>query len=65
MVARAPLAGTAVEHFGELVPPGKYGHRLTRDMYALPNKSRPSESPRACSRMSFGLHWAGNSRTPT
>jgi hypothetical protein len=31
-------SGPAVEHFGELVRPGKYGHRLTREMYALVNK---------------------------
>lgn len=31
----------AVEHFGEYVRPGKYGHRLCRDLYALPNR-KPS-----------------------
>ncbi|AOT04709.1 GIY-YIG nuclease family protein [Arthrobacter sp. U41] len=31
----------AVEHFGEMMRPGKYGHRLTREMYAVVNK-RPS-----------------------
>jgi hypothetical protein len=37
MTGSAPSA-PAVEHFGELVRPGKYGHRLTREMYALVNK---------------------------
>lgn len=32
------MAGLNVEHFGELIRPGKYGHRLTREMYALANK---------------------------
>lgn len=31
----------SVEHFGEWVREGKYGHRLTRDLYAQPNR-RPS-----------------------
>ena len=30
----------AVEHFGERVLPGKYGLRLTRELYALPNSRR-------------------------
>ncbi|MGF9648898.1 GIY-YIG nuclease family protein [Pseudarthrobacter oxydans] len=37
MTGSAPSA-PAVEHFGELLRPGKYGHRLTREMYALVNK---------------------------
>jgi hypothetical protein len=41
MSRMASNAASAVEHFGELVRPGKYGHRLTREMYALVNK-RPS-----------------------
>jgi len=28
----------SVEHFGEWVREGKYGFRLTRDLYALPNR---------------------------
>lgn len=27
-------------HFGEVVNPGKYGARLTRELYAIPNKKR-------------------------
>lgn len=33
-----PKPKPAVNHFGENIRPGKYGHRLTRDVYALPNK---------------------------
>ncbi|RNL51414.1 GIY-YIG nuclease family protein [Arthrobacter oryzae] len=33
------MAELAVEHFGERVRPGKYGHRLVREMYALVNKT--------------------------
>jgi hypothetical protein len=29
---------TAIEHFGEQIRPGKYGHRLTRELYAIPSK---------------------------
>jgi hypothetical protein len=35
----------SVEHLGETVRPGKYGYRLTRKLYALPNK-RPSVGAR-------------------
>ncbi|GAB3557819.1 hypothetical protein GCM10027405_03290 [Arthrobacter alkaliphilus] len=35
-----------VEHFGELVWPGKYGHRLTREMYAMVNKTSSTRLPR-------------------
>lgn len=35
----------AVEHFGELVRPGKYGHRLTREMYAIVNKKSSTRIP--------------------
>ena len=37
---------TAVEHFGEQMRSGKYGHRLTRDQYALPNKTPSSRVDR-------------------
>lgn len=43
-----PPTGTtssAVEHFGELVRPGKYGLRLTREMYALVNKKSSTRIP--------------------
>lgn len=33
-----PKPKPPVEHFGEKIRSGKYGHRLTREMYALPNK---------------------------
>jgi hypothetical protein len=36
----------AVEHFGELRRAGKYGHRLTRDQYAIPNKMSSTRAPR-------------------
>ena len=42
--AAAP-AVAAVEHFGELVRPGKYGHRLTREVYALVNKKSSTRLP--------------------
>ena len=38
-------AAPAVEHFGELIRPGKYGHRLTREMYALVNKRSSTRIP--------------------
>lgn len=34
-----------MEHFGELVRPGKYGLRLTREMYALVNKKSSTRIP--------------------
>lgn len=40
-----PTTSSAVEHFGELVRPGKYGLRLTRDMYALVNKKSSTRIP--------------------
>ena len=40
------MAGLTVEHFGELVRPGKSGHRLTRDMYAHVNKTSSTRVPR-------------------
>lgn len=39
------LPGAPVEHFGEMIRPGKYGHRLTRDMYALVNKKSSTRIP--------------------
>jgi hypothetical protein len=45
MTTRPPLAASAVQHFGELVRPGKYGHRLTREMYALVNKKSSTRIP--------------------
>lgn len=45
MTARTPLTSSAVEHFGELIRPGKYGHRLTREMYALVNKRSSTRIP--------------------
>lgn len=41
----APSSSSAVEHFGELVRPGKYGLRLTREMYALANKRSSTRIP--------------------
>lgn len=41
----ATSTGPAVEHFGELIRPGKYGHRLTREMYALVNKKSSTRIP--------------------
>lgn len=38
-------AGCAVEHFGERISPGKYGHRLTRETYALVNKRSSTRIP--------------------
>ena len=46
MTARTPMTSSAVEHFGEMVRPGKYGHRLTRDMYAHVNKTSSTRVPR-------------------
>jgi hypothetical protein len=43
--APVPAVG-AVEHFGELMRPGKYGHRLTREMYAQVNKTSSTRVPR-------------------
>jgi hypothetical protein len=40
------MAGLIVEHFGELVRTGKYGHRLTREMYAHVNKTSSTRAPR-------------------
>lgn len=40
------MAAATIEHLGELVRPGKYGHRLTRDMYALVNKTPSARFPR-------------------
>lgn len=36
----------AVPHFGELRRAGKYGHRLTREQYAIPNKASSTRAPR-------------------
>jgi hypothetical protein len=44
-MAVSPASGSAVEHSGELVRPGKYGHRLTREMYALVNKKSSTGIP--------------------
>ena len=35
------MAEPVVEHFGEVLRAGKYGHRLSRETYAIPNR-RPS-----------------------
>lgn len=45
MAATSSAAAPAVEHFGELIRPGKYGHRLTREMYALVNKRSSARIP--------------------
>lgn len=37
--------GSPVEHFGELIRPGKYGYRLTREMYAMVNKKSSTRIP--------------------
>jgi hypothetical protein len=39
------MAGLIVEHFGEIIRPGKYGHRLTRGLYALVNKKSSTRIP--------------------
>jgi hypothetical protein len=36
---------SAVEHFGELIRPGKYGHHLTREKYAMVNKKSSTRIP--------------------
>jgi hypothetical protein len=45
MTTRRPLPASTVEHFGELVRPGKYGLRLTREMYAVVNKRSSTRIP--------------------
>lgn len=40
-----PTTTPSVEHFGELIRPGKYGLRLTREMYALVNKKSSTRIP--------------------
>jgi hypothetical protein len=45
MTGKSLQAASAVEHFGEMVRPGKYGHRLTREMYALVNKRSSTRVP--------------------
>jgi hypothetical protein len=35
-----------VEHFGERLRQSKFGHRLTREMYAIPNKKPSTKVPR-------------------
>ena len=37
---------STIEHFGEQMRSGKYGYRLTRDQYALPNKTRSGRADR-------------------
>jgi hypothetical protein len=39
------MAADAVEHFGELIRPGKYGFHLTRETYALINKKSSTRIP--------------------
>lgn len=39
------MAELTIEHFGEMMRPGKYGHRLTREMYALVNKKPSTRIP--------------------
>ncbi|MHA7289554.1 GIY-YIG nuclease family protein [Arthrobacter sp. MDT3-24] len=41
-----PQPAPAVEHFGERLRQSKYGHRLTREMYAVPNKKPSAVRPR-------------------
>lgn len=41
-----PVVSLAVEHFGELRRAGKYGHRMTRELYAVPNKKPTDVFPR-------------------
>jgi hypothetical protein len=45
MAATGASSNSAVEHFGELIRPGKYGHRLTREMYAMVNKKSSTRIP--------------------
>ncbi|MDJ0379204.1 GIY-YIG nuclease family protein [Cryobacterium sp. PH31-L1] len=41
------VPGLVVDHFGERMRTGKYGHRLTRSTYALPNKTPSSYDNRS------------------
>lgn len=43
---RKPKSGPAVVHFGERLRQSKYGHHLTRKMYAIPNKTSSTRVPR-------------------
>lgn len=45
LAVTSSAAAPAVEHFGELIRPGKYGHRLTREVYALVNKRSSTRIP--------------------
>ena len=40
------MSASSILHFGESVRPGKYGFRLVRDLYALPNKTSSIYVPR-------------------
>lgn len=41
-----PSPSSAVEHLGELIRPGKYGHHLTREIYAQVNKKSSTKIPK-------------------
>lgn len=41
-----PEPATVVEHFGERLRQSKFGHQLTRNMYAIPNKKPSTKVPR-------------------
>jgi len=41
-----PTPTPVVEHFGERLRQSKYGHRLTREKYAVPNKKPSTVVPR-------------------
>jgi hypothetical protein len=38
--------GSSLEHIGELIRAGKYGHRLIRDQYAIPSRTPSTRFPR-------------------
>lgn len=40
-----PVLHPAIEHFGEQLRASRFGHKMTRELYAYPNR-RPKEKPR-------------------
>lgn len=45
-IPASPPPTAVVEHFGELVRAGKYGYRLSRETYAVPNKTSSTRVPK-------------------
>lgn len=41
-----PSGPSVVEHFGERIRRGKYGFRISRELYALPNRTNTTRMPR-------------------